>query len=527
MQSAVEHTAKLQALDEGTRLWVQGLLDRVAQQSAVIERQGQELVFSKAKNEKLNFELALLKRMKFAAKSEALNDGQRNLLEDDADEDIAAVEQEIVNLEDAQPNKSERKQPKRQSLPADLPREEFHHEPESTTCDCGEPMKRIGEDVAEKLDYVAGMFTVQRHVRGKWACACCERITQAPVEPHIIDKGIPTEGLLAQVLVAKYAGHLPLYRQEAIFGRSGLAIPRSTLAAWVGQCGVQLQPVVHALKAEILDTTIVHADETPVQMLKPANGKTHRAYLWAYAPGEHEGIKGVVYDFTESRAGKHAQGFLKNWSGALLVDDFAGYKQLFNEQITELGCWAHARRKFFELHAANQSSIAKDALEQIAPLYEVEREAKDQSPERRQALGQERSKPVFDKLKNWLIEHKRRVPDNSATARAIDYSLKRWAALVRYVDNGHMPIDNNLIERQIRPIALGCKNWLFAGSVRAGQRAAAIMSLINSAKLNGIEPHAYLKDVMQRPWPLKSSWIGQCRQLPSLRKQYFVRSSRG
>jgi transposase len=202
---------------------------------------------------------------------------------------------------------------------------EIRHEPDTTTCACGCQLRRIGEDVAEKLDYVPGVLSVERHIRGKWACARCETLTQAPVEAHIIDKGIPTAGLLAQVLVAKFADHLPLYRQEAIFGRSGFAIPRSTLGAWVGSCGVQLQPVVDALKAEILSHRVVHADETPVQMLKPGNGKTHRAYLWAYAAGAFEETRAVVYDFCESRAGENAKVFLGDWRGSLVCDDFSGY----------------------------------------------------------------------------------------------------------------------------------------------------------------------------------------------------------
>ena len=231
--------------------------------------------------DKLTHENALLKRMKFAAQSERFNPEQKSLLEDEIEADLAAVATEIDALQETQaPAKlEEKKVPKRAPLPANLPRREIRHEPESTMCQCGCQMKRVGEDVAEKLDYVPGVFTVERHIRGKWACAKCETLTQVPVDPHIIDKGIPTTGLLAQVLVAKYADHLPLYRQEAIFGRAGLAIPRSTLAQWVGSCGVQLQPLVDAMRNELLLHRVLHADETPVSMLKPGNGKTHRAYL--------------------------------------------------------------------------------------------------------------------------------------------------------------------------------------------------------------------------------------------------------
>jgi transposase len=262
-----------------------------------------ELRHQSALLDKLKVENAILKRMKFAAHSERFDPQQRSLLEDEIEADLAAVASAIEDLTsaDAKPTEPQR-QAKRTPLPADLPRREIRHEPTSTTCACGCQMKRIGQDVAEKLDYVPGVFTVERHIRGKWACAQCETITQAPVDAHVIDKGIPSTGLLAQVLVAKYADHLPLYRQEAIFARAGVAIPRSTLAQWVGTCGVRLQPLVDALKAELLAHRVLHADETPVAMLKPGHGKTHRAYLWAYAPGAFEDTKAVVYDFCESRA---------------------------------------------------------------------------------------------------------------------------------------------------------------------------------------------------------------------------------
>ena len=246
----------------------------------------QQVKFNQALIDKLTHENALLKRLKFAAQSERYTPEQRSLLEDEIEADLAAVALEIEQLAPSQAPQ-QRKQPKRLPLPASLPRREIRHEPDSTTCRCGCRMLRIGEDVAEKLDYEPGVFSVERHIRGKWACSRCETITQAPVAPHIIDKGIPTVSLLAQVLVAKYADHLPLYRQEAIFGRAGLAIPRSTLAQWVGICGVRLQPLVDALKAEMLTHRVLHADETPVAMLKPGHGKTHRAYLWVLTPTEN------------------------------------------------------------------------------------------------------------------------------------------------------------------------------------------------------------------------------------------------
>ena len=450
--------------------------------------------------DKLTHENALLKRMKFAAQSERFNPEQKSLLEDEIEADLAAVATEIDALQEAQaPAKvEEKKVPKRAPLPANLPRREIRHEPDSTTCACGCQMKRVGEDVAEKLDYAPGVFTVERHIRGKWACAQCETIHQVPVDPHIIDKGIPTTGLLAQVLVAKYADHLPLYRQEAIFGRAGLAIPRSTLAQWVGSCGVQLQPLVDAMRTELLQRRVLHADETPVSMLKPGNGKAHRAYLWAYATGAFENIKAVVYDFCESRSGEHARRFLGDWRGSLTCDDFSGYKALIASGVTEVGCLAHARRKFFDLHAANQSQIAEVALQQFARVYEIEREVKEIATDQRQTIRQQQTKPLLDALHQWMVLQRQKVPEGSASAKALDYSLRRWEALTRFVDDGQLPVDNNWIENQIRPIAIGRNNWLFAGSLRAGQRAAAVMTLIQSARLNGHDPYAYLKDVLAR-----------------------------
>ena len=475
-----------------------------AQQSRLVAQQASDLQHKQALLDKLTYEMALLKRLKFAAKTEALNTHQRSLLEDALEEDLQAVGEEIAQMRPGVAPTA-RLQPKRQPLPAQLPRQEFKHEPAVTQC-CGQPMRRIGEDVAEKLDYTPGVFTVHRHVRGKWVCACCQTLQQKPVDAHIIDKGLATTGLLAQVLVAKYADHLPLYRQEAIYARAAVPIPRSTLAQWVGSCGVQLQPLVDALRQHVLQHAIIHADETTVQMLQPAsqrNGKTHRAYLWAYSPGRHEDVKAVVYDFCESRAGKHALAFLQGWSGTLLVDDFAGYKQLMGAAIQEAGCWAHARRKFFDLHANNKSLIAYQALEQIGQLYELERQAQHMDGPNRLRLRQDESAKIILKLHAWLLAQRGKVPEGSATARAIDYSLRRWTALTQFLSNGQLPIDNNWIENQMRPIALGRKNWLFAGSFRAGQRAAAVMSLIQSAKLNGHDPHAYLKDVMEKlpTWP--------------------------
>lgn len=484
--------ARLKSLDaQQLREVVRSLMGDIAQRD-------REIAFKQATIDKITHEMAVLKRLKFAAKSEHFNPEQRSLLEEAIDADLEALQRELEQLAPEAPAEREKRTPKREKLPESLPRHEIRHEPDSTVCACGCQLRRIGEDVAEKLDYQPGVFSVERHIRGKWVCAQCETLVQTPVAPHIIDKGIPTTGLLAQVLVAKYVDHQPLYRQEGIFGRAGLAIPRSTLAQWVGACGVQLQPLVDALKQDLLRHTVLHADETPVAMLKPGHGKTHRAYLWSYCTGAFEPTKAVIYDFTESRAGRHAKEFLGTWRGALVCDDYSGYKALFVDGVTEAGCLAHARRKFYDLWANNQSQIAGEALELFGRLYKVEAEVHDLDAAERLRIRRERSKPWADALHTWLVVHRQKVPDGSATAKAIDYSLGRWTALVRFLDDGMLPADNNWVENQIRPIALGRSNWLFAGSLRAGQRAAAVMSLVHSARINGHDPYAYLRDVLER-----------------------------
>jgi len=490
---------------------VRSLMGTVTTQRLEIERRDHEIAFKQAMIDKINHEMAVLKRLKFAARSEAFNAEQKSLLEETIDTDLAALHAEL----DAVLPKGtvEKNIPKRQALPANLLRREIHHEPENTTCRCGCALKRIGEDVAEKLDYQPGVFTVERHVRGKWVCAQCETLVQAPVPPHVIDKGIPTTGLLAQVLVAKYVDHLPLYRQESIFGRAGHPIARSTLAQWVGSCGAQLQPLVDALKDELLTHAVLHADETPVAMLEPGHGKTHRAYLWSYCTTGFNPMRAVVFDFAESRAGQHARNFLgveaDRWRGTLVCDDFSGYKAMFELGITEAGCLAHARRKFHELWVNHRSAVGEEALKFFVLLYEIEREVQSLDPDERRRIRQLKAKPIAELMLDWLIAKRQRVPDGSATAKAIDYSLNRWAALTRFIDNGDLPCDNNWVENQIRPIALGRSNWLFAGSLRAGRRAAAVMSLVHSAKLNGHEPFQYLRDVLTRLPMQRNSQIAE------------------
>lgn len=471
---------------------------QLAHREREVGEKERELQYRQTRIDQLTHELSIIKRQQFGKRSEQLNTEQMSLLDEAIDTDLAAIEAELEQLRPETPGRKSRQRPRRAALPAHLPRTDIHHDPDTTTCNCGCALERIGEDISEKLDYTPGVFTVERHIRGKWVCRQCETLTQAPVPAHVIDKGIPTAALLAWVLVSKFSDHLPLYRVERICARAGLAIPQSTLGDWVGVCGVRLQPLVDALREHLLRELVLHADETPVQMLSPGKGKTHRAYLWAYATTQYCSLKAVIYDFADSRAGEHARAFLGDWQGKLVCDDYSGYKKSFTRGVTEIGCAAHARRAFFDLDVNHQSEIAGQALKYFGTLYEIEDEAAALDPDARRALRQARSRPVMDALHAWMSAQRRLVPEGSAIAKALDYSLNRWEALTRYLDDGHVPMCNNWIENQIRPWATGRKNWLFAGSLRAGKRAAAIMSLIRSAQLNGHDPHAYLKDVLMR-----------------------------
>lgn len=447
----------------------------------------------------LTHEIAILRRHRYGKRSESGSSSpQQSLLDDLVDEDIAAIENELEQLAEPLTTERQRSTPRRQPLPPQLPRTEIHHDPESTSCECGCALTHIGEDISEKLDYQPGQFSVERHVRSKWACKACETIVQAPVAPHVIDKGIPTTNLLAQVLISKYADHLPLYRQEQIYARAGVELPRSTLADWVGRCGVELTPLVDRLRTCLLGHAVLHADETPVPMLSPGKKKTHRAYIWAYATTQAAPIQGVVYDFQPSRSGQACRDFLTDWQGKLVCDDYQGYKAGFANGMTEIGCWAHARRKFYELGERGDSPIADRVLKTLGVLYGIERDIAEQPPDEKKRQRESQSRPVLEQLHAWLIEQRAKLTAGTRTAKAIDYSLKRWDALTRYLDDGEVPIDNNWIENQVRPWALGRKNWLFAGSQRSGQRAANVMSLIQTAKINGLDPQAYLRDVLER-----------------------------
>jgi transposase len=475
----------------------------IGEQSQQIDSQAQAIKFRDVKIERITHELARLKAWRFAARTERMNAEQRQLFEETLAADQASLEAQLEALQGQSGAQREsagvepRRQPKRQALPEHLSRVEHRHEPESTTCNCGQPMVRVGEDISEKLDIVPTQFFVHRHIRGKWTCKCCQALVQEPVEPHIIDKGMPAEGLLAHVLVNRFIDHLPYYRQAQINARSGVHKPRSTLAAWSGRAGAGLMPLYDAHRAFVLSAAVLYADETPVNMLDPGAGKTKRAYVWAYARSSFDMLPGVVYNFCIGRAAKYPIAFLKGWSGTLVCDGFKAYESVFKlETRIETGCMAHARRKFDELIKENQSPVAAQAVQRIAWLYRIEREAKELPAQARLAMRQTRARPLCEELHIWLRLERQRVPDGSAIANAIDYSLNRWTALTVYLCDGNVPIDNNHVENLMRPWAMSRKAWLFAGSELAGQRAAVVMSLAQSAKMHGHDAWAYLKNVL-------------------------------
>ena len=495
---------------------VQSLLDQVQRDATAtsadtarlveqLNRRNTELQAAQTKIQALVLELAHLRRMRFGVKSEALSAATRDLFQETLASDIAAAEARLA-LEAAADTSSAETTPKpprsragRQPLPDHLPRIEHRHEPESCTCGkCGGPLVKIGEDISEQLDVEPARFFVHRHIRPQYACRPCEKVSAAPIPPALIDGGLAAPGLLAWVVIGKYLDHLPLYRLEQIAARDQVTLSRSTMAEWVGRIGVALQPLADRLAALLLQGQVLHADETPVAQLDPGSGKTHRAYLWAYrSNGLETGPPIVVFDYQTSRAGAHARQFLTGWSGSLMVDDYAGYKQLFTQGVIELGCLAHARRKFFDLNAAQPNLVAQEALTRIGALYAIEARGRDMAVADRARLRQEEAQPRLQSMHDWLLVTRAGVANGGGTAKAIDYSLKRWAALSRYATAGHLPVDNNLVENTIRPIAIGKKNWLFVGSERAGERAAAIQSLLATAKLNGLDPASWLRDTLE------------------------------
>jgi len=447
----------------------------------------------------LHVQIAVLRRARFGRRSERL------------DQQIAQLELVLDELHSAhaeamadRPPKADAKRPVRRPLPAHLPRETHTHAPEHSTCPtCGGSLKPLGEDVAEVLEYVPASFKVIRVVRPKCACACCDTIVQADAPGQPIARGLAGPGLLAHVLVSKYADHLPLYRQSAIYAREGVELPRSTLAEWVGGAHHLLRPLVAALRAYVLDTAKLHGDDTPIPVLSPGNGKTATGRLWTYVrddrPAGSEQAPAVWFTYSPNRKGEHPAEHLKHFTGILQADAYAGFGPLYDSgRVIPAACWAHVRRKFYEIAQAQGSPLAREALERIGALYRIEAEIRGQPPEVRQAVRGARAGALLDSLRKWLEQTLRGVSRKSALASAIGYTLKLWPALTRYRDDGRIEIDNNAAERALRAVALGRKNYLFAGSDAGGERAAAIYSLIGTAKLNSLDPEAYLREVLAR-----------------------------
>jgi transposase len=456
--------------------------------------------------EQLKLLIAKLRRMQFGRKSEKL-ERQIEQLELRLDElEASRAEQATASfpavMAAAVVNRAAKST--RRPLPAHLPRDTRRILPKQEACpDCGGELKPLGEDVSETLEYVPEHFKVIRQVRPKLACACCDKIVQAEAASRPITRGMAGPGLLAHVLVSKYCDHLPLYRQAEIYAREGVELERSTLADWVGGTSALLAPLVEALRRHVMSAEKLHADDTPVPVLAPGNGKTKTGRLWTYVrddrPGGDSTPPAVCFAYTPDRKGEHPQAHLREFTGTLQADGYAGFDQIYEAgRIQEAACWAHVRRQFYDLYEAHKSAVAKEALQRIAALYAIEEEIRGRSAEERREIRKARSRPLLESLKQWLEETLGKLSQKSDTTKAIRYALGRWDALLRFCDDGRVEIDNNTAERSLRAVVLGRKNYLFAGSDRGGERAAAIYSLIGTAKLNGLNPEAFLREVLAR-----------------------------
>ncbi|MDR8051552.1 IS66 family transposase [Burkholderia cenocepacia] len=475
---------------------------RIGHLEDVVESHKAATATDKAEIEHLKLLIAKLRRMQFGRRSEKLDRQieqlELRLEELEADEGAAPIE--IPRTPRTAPEQVQRK-----PLPDHLPREIQIHWPESReTCTaCGAPMKQLGEDVAEQLEYVPASFRVIRHVRPKLACSCCDHIAQAAAPSRPIERGMAGPGLLAHVLVAKFADHLPLYRQSVIYAREGVELDRSLLAKWVGHTAALLQPLVDALRRHVMAATKLHADDTPVPVLAPGNGKTKTGRLWVYVRDDRASSDttppAVWFAYTPDRKGIHPQQHLESFNGTLQADAYGGYQAIYETgRVAEAACWAHARRQFYELHAARPNALNTEALERIGALYKVEEQIRSKPPDERRAHRQACSRPLLDQLHAWLSATLETLSRKSDTSRAILYALNRWEALTRYCDDGRLEIDNLPVERALRGVAIGRRNYLFAGADSGGERAAAIYSLIGTAKLNGFDPEAYLRAVLAR-----------------------------
>ena len=524
-------TASLPSDPEALRALAISLQAALASRERELAARDAELHAKTLHIEKLRATLALMKRARFGRSSERID--QLELLIGDlgeAEAEHQAREATTQSAGDRPPAKAGAPRPRgRQPLPAHLPRERLVHAPACACPACGSTrLTRLGEDEREVLDYVPSHFKVVVHIRPRMSCRACETITQVPAPSLPIERGRPGASLLAHVLVAKYCDHAPLYRQSAIYGRAGVELERSTLADWVGQAAFLLEPLAAAITRHVRAGAALHADDTPVPVLDPGRGKTKTGRLWVLVRDERPwggpAPPAVTYLYSPDRKGEHARRLLEGCRGFLHADGYAGFNSLYEPDasgpapLVEVACWAHSRRKLFDLHAATGSAIAKEALARIAALFQIEAEIKGRAPEERRAVRQERTLPRLADLKDVLERALTSISRKSGLALAIRYSLSRWPALGRFTGDGRLEMTNNSAERAIRPLALGRKNYLFAGSDSGGCRAAILYTLIQTTLLNGLDPEAYLRAVLARiadhpinriddllPWALTTS----------------------
>lgn len=446
--------------------------------------------------EQLKLQVATLKRLTFGRSSEKYDAqiGQLQLILEDLESQHAALPLKREPLQ--------RTPASRQPLPAHLPRDVHEHRPDTDCPGCGKTMRQIGSDVSEMLEFVPEHFKVIRHERPKFACKACEKIVQSPAASRPIARGIAGPALLAHVLTSKYLDHLPLYRQSAIYARQKVELDRSLLADWVGQCHRLLTPLTEALSRYTMASPVkLHTDDTPIPVLQPGRGSTKQGRFWVYVRDDsgfgNEDPPAVMLRYSPDRKGKHPQAHLAGYAGkALQADAYAGYNAIYRQGIQEVACWMHARRHFFEVHDRYGSPAAAHALSEIAKLYQIEEAVRGQSAELRQQARQQNAVPVLNALNTWMQKTLTQTSRKLPLTKAIRYALTLWPALTRYCDDGRLEIDNGPAERALRGVAIGRKNYLFAGSDTGGERAAAIYSLLGTAKMNGVEPEAYLRHVL-------------------------------
>jgi transposase len=467
----------------------------------LLRQQHADLLSHKAEIEALKLQILKLRRLQFGQRSEK-RARQIEQLELWVEELEASDAQFTGTLAETAPAPTAPRT--RREFGAHLPRETQVIAPAEQACpECGGALKHLSDDVSETLELEPVRFKVIRHVRPKLACATCDTIVQAPAPTRPIERGMAGPGLLAHVLVGKYGDHLPLYRQAEIYAREGVDLHRSLLAQWVGMTSALLAPLTEALRKHVFAADVVHADDTPIPVLAPGNGKTKTGRLWTYVrdelPAGGEAAPAVWFAYSADRKGEHPQRHLREFAGILQADGYSGFSKLYDGgRVLEAACWAHVSRKFVDLHELHKSPVAAQALDRIGALYAIEQQIRGRPPDERRAVRQERSRPLLDGLRSWFEQTLASLSQKSATAKAIRYALSRWEALGRYCEDGRVEIDNNAAERALRCVALGRKNFLFAGSDAGGDRAAAFYSLIGTAKLNGHNPEAFLREALTR-----------------------------